>query len=95
MKKLILILSLSVLASESIFSAKIYNSINKATITFCGSRSRIIVSYLKALGYTILSTPTQVASNTWSAYISVHSSIYKIYVYTSGSSILGHEDVPI
>lgn len=57
--------------------------------------SSSITSYLRSCGFTVLSTPALVSTNQWSASISVGGHCYRIYVYTSGCSILGHEDVPI
>ncbi len=96
MKKLITLLAFSTLVFQASTSLKAATtSPNASASSCCVINSQTIISYLRCLGYTVLTTPTQVAFNKWTAQVSIRGLKYKINVYTSGSSILGHEDIPI
>ena len=99
MKKLIILLAVSTLMYQGTAAVTKTASTCASTTptTNATVSSQTVTSYLQGYGYSVLSTPTKVASNKWSAYFSYNETTYQTYVYTNsnGTSILGHEDVPI
>ncbi len=95
MKKLTILLALSLLMIQGTNNLTAASAATNGQSTNTVNSSQAISSYLSSKGYTVLSSPTLVTSNKWAVYVSVGGSNYQVYVYTSGCSILGHEDIPI
>ncbi len=95
MKKLTLLLALSLLIIQGTNNLNAASAATNGQSSNSASSGQAISSYISGLGYTVLSSPTQVAGNKWIVNVSIGGSNYQVYVYTSGCSILGHEDIPI
>ena len=99
MKKITLVFALTFsfiqVNASQISSIPTNNSVQEKAILRKELLSQDIANYMISQEFTILTTPIKINETTWRAYVSKGRTHYLSTIYTTGTSIVGHEDIPI